>query len=46
MASRSREGILPLHSGEISPGVLSPALEPWKDMGLLEWVQRRTTKMI
>ena len=28
MASRSREGILPLCSAEIPPGVLRPALEP------------------
>jgi len=37
-----------LRSGEIPPGVLCPALGPQhrKDMDLLEWVRRRTTKMI
>jgi len=28
VASRSREGILPFHSGEAPPGVLHSALEP------------------
>jgi len=36
-----------LCSREISPVVLHPALEPQhKDMELLEWVQRRATKMM
>jgi len=37
-----------LCSGETSPGVLCPPLEPQhkKDMELLEWVQRTATKMI
>jgi len=37
-----------LHSVETPPGVLRPTLEPshWKDMELLEQVQRRATKMI
>ena len=37
-----------LHSGETPPGVLHPALESsvQKDRDLLEWVQRRATKMI
>jgi len=36
------------HSCETPPGVLRPALEPqhWKDMDVLEQVQRRDTKVI
>ena len=44
MASRSREGILPLCSGETCIQLWSP--QHRKDMDLLEWVQRRATKMI
>ena len=37
-----------LRSRETPPGVLRLALEPQhrKDVDVLEWVQRRTTKMI
>jgi len=37
-----------LCAGETPGGVLRPALEPWhrRDMDLLEWVQRRATKMM
>jgi len=48
VASRSREGILPLCSAETPPGVVCPSLETQhsKGMDLLEQVQRRATKMI
>jgi len=34
------------HCDETSPEVVHPALEHSKDMALLEWVQRRATKMM
>ncbi|KAK4826361.1 LOW QUALITY PROTEIN: hypothetical protein QYF61_007955, partial [Mycteria americana] len=46
VSSRLREVILPLYSALTSPRAWAPALEPKKDMELLEWVQRRATKMI
>jgi len=50
MASRSREGILPLCSSLVRSHLdfFAPALESphRKDMDLLEQVQRRATKMI
>ncbi|KAJ7412633.1 hypothetical protein BTVI_45914 [Pitangus sulphuratus] len=47
-ASRARERILPLCSGGTPPGTLHPALgaQHWKDIDMLECVQRRATRLI
>ena len=50
MASRLREVILPLYSSLMRPHMES-CIQLWspqkrKDMDLLDWVQRRVTKMI
>jgi len=50
MASRLREGILPLYSALVRPHLKScvqlGTSQHKQDMDLLEWIRRRATKMI
>jgi len=46
VASRLRGGILPLYSTLLEPCIQLWSPQHSKDMDLLEWVQRRATKMI